>query len=523
MSGRRARSGHIECLEATLRTIVLSLLLVGSTSLFGATLAPSAFVCDACAYGVVIADFNGDGLDDLLSLKAREMRFNLDGHFGPPVSLSGLGVNDDVQIAGDFNGDGLADVVARNIAGPHNEGPDRLLWGNGSGGFTAGAAYPKEHGSTAGDPIDYDGDGNLDLVLISLAGRKPVTLEAISKLTFMRGNGDGTFVLDQSVQFPYGMFPDIGAADFNSDGRRDLVLSFRDPHLYFYYADGNGQWGEPQVRFTGVHVSDMRVADVNGDTRADIVFTDWYDQRSALTVLFGDGAGQFPATARRAGIEPNDGIVVGDLFAGGAAEIAYVSQKEGVVALTATGNELQVVDRAAPGLADPSIRAFRGRKNHPLDLMSLGKLGYPRIAARPVFADGAVADAPIAAGRRGRAMGRGTGATQQAVAPSRYVGRTMGVCAPAAALDQWSFSREGDGVFLDGLTVGGATEAEAAIVDGQMIMRLTLPDGAHGERRIWGAVTYSPQRLWGYVRDINGATSCGEAGRLRINAQRSTM
>src|SRR5689334_523403 len=169
-----------------LRFPILPLLLfVCSAPLFAASLRPADFICDSCTNGFAVADFNGDGLDDLLSVNARELRFNLGGSFGPPVSISGLGATDAVQIAGDYNGDGLADLIARNIAGPHAEGPDRFLWGNGSGGFAPGAAYPKQYGDTSGSPIDYDGDGRLDLALISLVGRAPVTLEATSKLTFL--------------------------------------------------------------------------------------------------------------------------------------------------------------------------------------------------------------------------------------------------------------------------------------------------------------------------------------------------
>lgn len=484
------------------------LVVLSAVPLFAA--APSLQLGDISEGGqnVVIADFDGDGLDDLLEPTA--LRLNLDGRFSAPLSVTGVGGGDSLKAAGDYNGDGLADVIARNVAIPHREGPDRLLLGNGAGGFTAGPALPVAFGDAGHSAaLDYDGDGRLDLVLMKARTIDPVA-GITTTLSFFRGKGDGTFAPGQTVLWPYEIFPSMAFGDFDRNGHRDAVLSPNNrPYLHFYFADGNGRWHERAPRFTGVYAQLAPAADVNGDGDADLVLFDLSSGSTGLTVLFGERSGRFPTTARLAPVAYRDTPVVGDLYEGGGDEIAFMDG-EGIKIVSGTGNELRVVTVAASEMLNTTIRAGRFRDGGSLDLLAFGRVGYWQPATRLVFVEGSVS-APAAparvATRRTRAVSRASAATFVT-----YEGRTLGSC-PPAGLNVWSFSREG--IFVDFVPLDGASAAEGAMVNGRMMVRVTLRDG----RQLAGSLAVTPERISGELIDM-AKNACGVQGSLSVDAKR---
>ena len=97
--------------------------------------------------------------------------------------------------------------------------------------FTSSGDYP-----IGDDPVDLavadlNGDGTPDIVTVN---RHDGTL------TFLRGNGDGTF--SEVGGFPIGSFPAaIEVADLNGDGAADLVVADKDNGTVdVVLGDGNG-------------------------------------------------------------------------------------------------------------------------------------------------------------------------------------------------------------------------------------------------------------------------------------------
>jgi len=114
---------------------------------------------------VLTADFNGDGIPDLVILGSgiSVLLGNGDGTFtaapSPSADLPG-------SIAvGDFNGDGIPDLA---VAPALDEGNSEVLLGNGDGTFTiASVSFGNGNGTVTSNSIaaaDFNRDGKLDLV-----------------------------------------------------------------------------------------------------------------------------------------------------------------------------------------------------------------------------------------------------------------------------------------------------------------------------------------------------------------------
>jgi hypothetical protein len=98
--------------------------------------------------GVVIADFNNDGFNDLAVANGNSMVLiylnnpNQPGSFAAPSSSVSLSPSDnsDAIAAGDFDGDGFKDLAVANINGGGPSGSVSILRNNGSGAFSLAQA-----------------------------------------------------------------------------------------------------------------------------------------------------------------------------------------------------------------------------------------------------------------------------------------------------------------------------------------------------------------------------------------------
>lgn len=219
--------------------------------------------------GVIIEDFDGDGLLDILlssSGPLDPMHFfhnNGDGTFTDRTKEAGLG--DEIgglnMVLTDYNNDGHPDVLVLRGGwwGRFGEYPMSLLRNNGDGTFDD---VTEEAGLLVNGPgqtaawADYDGDGWLDLFVghESKAGD-----EHPSQL--FHNNHDGTFT---EVKAPGGPGREMGAlpgtnlgfvkgvtwGDYNNDGRPDLYVSTMFGPSFLFRNDGprdpqhpeNGEW-----------------------------------------------------------------------------------------------------------------------------------------------------------------------------------------------------------------------------------------------------------------------------------------
>jgi hypothetical protein len=237
------------------------------------------------ARSVAIADLNGDSFRDLAvagSSLVSILLGNGDGTFQPAATL-GTGVGVWVEIA-DLNTDGDADLVAASATSVF------LLLGNGDGTFQGAVDLMVAFDSNVEmfRIADINGDAKADLVI------------AAGRIVRVHGNGDGTF--QEAVRYEeLWTSSTLDVADFNRDGRLDLAVVPSDnyglPGLVLLFNAGGGALPAPRRYPAGYLGGDARIADVNGDSRPDVIqaATSSSTVNQNVFVLLGNGDGTLQA------------------------------------------------------------------------------------------------------------------------------------------------------------------------------------------------------------------------------------
>ena len=176
------------------------------------------------------ADFNGDGIPDLVMENTTGITVLAgDGHggfnsvFHYNLGAPGFPIPTNI-VVGDFNGDGKPDF-AIGFQPAADSGTLAVFLGKGDGTFQApiNSAVPPGAGALVAG--DFNGDGKLDLALMtsSAAGLVDGLNNTKDDVLVLLGKGDGTFT--STVTYPVGPEADMMVAgDFNSDGKLDLAV-----------------------------------------------------------------------------------------------------------------------------------------------------------------------------------------------------------------------------------------------------------------------------------------------------------
>ncbi len=157
---------------------------------------------------------------------------------------------------------------------------------------------------------DINGDGKPDLV----------TTTCTNKIITLIGTGNGTFNTGISILVGAGTNPLIHRLkDINGDGKLDVVtLDYGSKDASILLGTGTGSFvstGTISCGWPGgsAQMADLRIADVNNDTKQDIVVPYQNGGASVVTVMLGNGAGAFgaPSTYTTGGNPWN--LVIDDL------------------------------------------------------------------------------------------------------------------------------------------------------------------------------------------------------------------
>jgi hypothetical protein len=277
---------------------------------------------------VFTADFNGDGIPDLVILGSgiSVLLGNGDGTFtaapSPSAFLPGA------IAVGDFNGDGIPDLA---VAPALDEGTTEVLLGNGDGTFTnAGGILENNNNTVTSNAIaaaDFNGDGKLDLVeTCASSNEQPCNL-----LLILSGNGDGTFTQSCMTPLAFAGSQSMAVGDFNGDGQPDAAVINSGANGVNVFLNGGGCLSAAASPATGANPSSIAAADFNGDGKLDLAVAN--SGSNNVTILLGNGDGTFTAAASPAtGMAPNS-LAVGDFNGDGVPDLAVANAGSSNVAI----------------------------------------------------------------------------------------------------------------------------------------------------------------------------------------------
>ncbi|MGC2057556.1 MAG: VCBS repeat-containing protein, partial [Candidatus Sulfotelmatobacter sp.] len=195
-------------------------------------------VAGSNAYSIAAADLNGDGKLDLVAAEQCSSNNNCnagsvavllgngDGTFQSSVAYNSGGLYAFGVAVADLNGDGHPDLVVSNYCLSNSSctyGTVDVLLGNGDGTFQSAVSYNSGgYYSIAVKVADLNGDGKADLIVASLCNDNSNC--DLGSVGVLLGNGDGTFQAASSYSAGGRSAYSAAAADVNGDGKLDVVV-----------------------------------------------------------------------------------------------------------------------------------------------------------------------------------------------------------------------------------------------------------------------------------------------------------
>ncbi|HWB12891.1 MAG TPA: CRTAC1 family protein [Pirellulales bacterium] len=257
--------------------------------------------------GVAVADYDGDGDDDVLFLKQLGRnglyRNRGDGTFENATSEAGaLALTDRICVGAafaDYDNDGDQDLYVTSTRGGN------VLFENQGGGHfldvTERAGVVLVAHSQTPAFFDYDNDGYLDLFVTNsarwtkdeydetaqyfpgagLIWTHVFNLEDREFNVLYRNNRDGTFtnVTDEAGLTGKGWSGDVAVFDFDEDGAIDLLVTNMFGTSQLYHNDGKGHFEDvtrETLGKTSLGAIGSKAFDFNNDGHLDLFITDMH-------------------------------------------------------------------------------------------------------------------------------------------------------------------------------------------------------------------------------------------------------
>jgi hypothetical protein len=240
--------------------------------------------------------------------------------FGPVLFIDTLTAENIQQLAcADFNNDGLDDILTANLKWPK----DNIKWylNQGNNQFLA-HTIPGADSLTElemFDTGDINRDGWMDFIFSS---------ESPYKLTWFENN-EGSFtphVIDEGLDFT----THVLLTDFNNDSLPD-ILSLQHTEIVVYLSTSPGIFGPPDVIHDSTEYYAIDAADYNGDGYMDVsVASDGFE------ILLNDSTGHFYLHTQQ-GLGLDFGLQSGDLDGDTDMDIVVYRSLQGLLFYTNNG------------------------------------------------------------------------------------------------------------------------------------------------------------------------------------------
>ncbi len=263
------------------------------------------------AYSMAVVDMNGDGIPDLVGLEDEFRSVSVflgrgDGtYIAAPVLTSPIGGSNPetltLELAADLTGLGNTDLL--EVYEPEPQQGAQLLTGmsDGKGNFNYVAAFPTDENAFSNDtfvqPVsaDFNGDGKQDIILSGLHGTLSVALS----------NGDGTFQTPIAISLGALDCPVSYAAvgDLQNSGKQSIVVPYPgdascggpDGGQSGYFVipgNGDGTFGTPLFQAFGNELYSAVLANINGSGVLGLVLNDApFDSTADFGVYYLSGNG----------------------------------------------------------------------------------------------------------------------------------------------------------------------------------------------------------------------------------------
>ena len=332
----------------------------------GSVKSQNFYAVPASPAGILVADFNNDGKDDVVVLgygsngawtnTIAVYLGNGDGTLQAPSFYSG-NQGTDAAVAYDFNGDKKLDLAVVNAV----SGDVSILLGQGNGTFAPAVNYPAAKGAIFIAAGDFNGDGHPDVVV-----------GGANFLSMLLGNGNGNGTFNSAIKMtePFSV-SGMAVGDFNNDGKLDLAVSdSADGTVSVLLGDGTGRFSTEYDYMAGYQPGNLYAMDLDGDGNLDVVLASGHpdvmtanEYTDTIAAFFGRGDGTLigpPAYWTGSGV---NALAVADFNGDGKPDIAVASGELWILLSSGNGNfKTPVPISLGSGVSASGIAAgdFRG-------------------------------------------------------------------------------------------------------------------------------------------------------------------
>ena len=276
-------------------------LLLGNGS--GGFSASSGFAVGLNPKALTIGDFNNDSRMDIITANSGTntvsyLAGNGAGSFAVAVNIS-VTINAIGVVSGDFDNNGKLDLaVVQQDPGYFSiaNGIASVLFGNGSGGFGPATNYSIGSATCAKatniNSADVNSDSKMDIV---------ITNNITNEVSVLIGSSSGTFSPIANIGTGGASPSAICFGDFDGDTKNDIAITnYTSNNISVLKGNGLGLFFKKNYALSSLNPKTVQSFDFNGDGNMDILTSNTYyvpggsgNDYGNASVLFGDGMGKF--------------------------------------------------------------------------------------------------------------------------------------------------------------------------------------------------------------------------------------